>query len=496
MVKSNKSEFYLHFGLYVFWLILTIAFIISIFFFNGYFIIPSIICGVLALVHKSLQNQNAIDDIKSEKNKLVNSEIISHGNYNNNDDLRKYKSLLNKKVEEQFNSIDYLDGWEFEKYIASLLEKIGYYNIKITSGSGDYGADIVAEKDGVKCAFQCKRFNNKVGPKVVGEVLRGMNRYKCQKGIIVTNNYFSVQAIKEAQISQIELWNRKTIIDILSRVSILQIQNENDNLQGTLNSIVLYNKLSNLLKQIIIKKSKTENNEELIKNPEINVNSSAKSELKIENQFKTSNLNDNNVEIQDKKYPRKTKLEAIEYIVENIEYNYCSFSQLLSELLNEGFDESVSISAIEACEIDWNLQALKYVKEIIDDPYYSYKALIKELISEKFTDEQAKYAADNCGINWNEQAVKCINENFNDNDTVTPSEIRDELECAEFEEENIQYAIKKCKINWNDQAVKNAKNYRKEECYLAEEIVEMLMEDDGFTSSQAQYGVKFSEDIV
>lgn len=44
-----------------------------------------------------------------------------------------------------------------------------------------------------------------------------MNKYQCTKGIVVTNNYFTSQAIQEAKVSNIELWDRNKIISLLNK---------------------------------------------------------------------------------------------------------------------------------------------------------------------------------------------------------------------------------------------------------------------------------------
>lgn len=99
-------------------------------------------------------------------------------------------------------------------FMAEVLKKNGYKNVYRTKGSGDYGADIVAELEGVKYAFQCKRFESKIGPKPIGEVLRGMNHYNCQKGVVITNNYYTKQAQKESIINNIELWDRNKVLSL------------------------------------------------------------------------------------------------------------------------------------------------------------------------------------------------------------------------------------------------------------------------------------------
>ena len=41
-----------------------------------------------------------------------------------------------------------MDGHEFEYFCADLLEQRGFVEVEVTRGSGDYGIDILAEKDG------------------------------------------------------------------------------------------------------------------------------------------------------------------------------------------------------------------------------------------------------------------------------------------------------------------------------------------------------------
>ena len=90
-----------------------------------------------------------------------------------------------KKFEEHFKT-------ESSKEINTNLLKDIFHNYicpETTNSIGDYGADILGENNGIKYAFQCKRFESKVGPKPIGEVLRGMNYYGCDKGVIIILRY-------------------------------------------------------------------------------------------------------------------------------------------------------------------------------------------------------------------------------------------------------------------------------------------------------------------
>ncbi len=99
-----------------------------------------------------------------------------------------------------------MEGHEFEYFCADLLEKRGFEEVEVTKGSGDYGVDILAEKDGVTYAIQCKRYDGPVGVKAVQEAYAGRDYYDRMVGAVLTNQYFTtpaVEAAKEAQDSAV-----------------------------------------------------------------------------------------------------------------------------------------------------------------------------------------------------------------------------------------------------------------------------------------------------
>jgi hypothetical protein len=102
--------------------------------------------------------------------------------------------------------------YEFEEFIADLFEKLGYSAWK-TSDSGDYGVDVVAEKNGKKYAIQVKRhkITNKVGSPTVRDTLGSKHKIDADKTVIVTTSYFTKPAWEQAENSPIELWNKNTL---------------------------------------------------------------------------------------------------------------------------------------------------------------------------------------------------------------------------------------------------------------------------------------------
>lgn len=104
--------------------------------------------------------------------------------------------------------MDDLDGRDFEYYCADLLEKRGFLEVEVTKGSGDYGIDILAEKEGITFAIQCKRYSGPVGVKAVQEAYAGRDYYDRMVGVVLTNQYFTAPAVEAAKKLKILLWDR------------------------------------------------------------------------------------------------------------------------------------------------------------------------------------------------------------------------------------------------------------------------------------------------
>lgn len=115
---------------------------------------------------------------------------------------RKYR----KKYD--IHSLDEIEGHEFEYYCAELLKKRGFIDVSVTKGSGDFGVDVLAEKDGVTYAIQCKAYTTPVGVKAVQEAYAGREFYDRMVGAVLTNQYFTKPAVEAAKKLKILLWDR------------------------------------------------------------------------------------------------------------------------------------------------------------------------------------------------------------------------------------------------------------------------------------------------
>lgn len=105
------------------------------------------------------------------------------------------------------NDIDMMAGHDFERFVGSLFSRMGY-KVEVTKGSGDQGIDVIAEKDGRKFGIQTKCYGSAVNNKAIQEAAAGIRHYRLDKGIVVTNNYFTDSAVELAASNGIILWDR------------------------------------------------------------------------------------------------------------------------------------------------------------------------------------------------------------------------------------------------------------------------------------------------
>lgn len=145
--------------------------------------------------------------------------------------------------------IDSMEGHEFERFIAALLCRLGYQKVEVTRGSGDQGVDILAEKDDIRYAIQCKCYSSDLGNTPVQEVNAGKAIYHCHVGVVVTNRYFTKGAKDAAVATGVIFWDRVKL-----QTLIMQAASKSD-LLSTQNGIILkginWNEANSLFSQAI-----------------------------------------------------------------------------------------------------------------------------------------------------------------------------------------------------------------------------------------------------
>lgn len=116
--------------------------------------------------------------------------------------------LLVRARRKKPSRLDVMEGHDFEYFCAELLRRRGFQEVEVTKGSGDYGVDILAEKEGVTYAIQCKCYASPVGVKAVQEAYAGRDYYDRMVGAVLTNQYFTTPAVEAARKLKILLWDR------------------------------------------------------------------------------------------------------------------------------------------------------------------------------------------------------------------------------------------------------------------------------------------------
>lgn len=111
--------------------------------------------------------------------------------------------------------MDEMDGHDFEYFCAGLLEKQGFTDVEVTRGSGDFGVDILAQREGVTYAVQCKRYQGLVGVNAILQTYAGRDYYDCMVGVVMTNQYFTAPAVQAAEKLHILLWDRGYVDSML-----------------------------------------------------------------------------------------------------------------------------------------------------------------------------------------------------------------------------------------------------------------------------------------
>ena len=140
--------------------------------------------------------------------------------------------------------VDCMEGHEFEYFCAKLLSEVGFSEVKVTSGSGDQGVDILALKDGTKYAIQCKNYARALSNTPVQEVSAGRLFYGCHVGVVMTNSTFTTGSRQLADATNVVLWDRTKLEELISAAGGLEnlgVYVEHEEVDA--NSSAEYNKL-------------------------------------------------------------------------------------------------------------------------------------------------------------------------------------------------------------------------------------------------------------
>lgn len=171
------------------------------------------ILAVIDFINTSIPQIKNDGEIESEKS--FSEEIIKFEHF---DLMIENQNLCDNNCK----PIDLMDGKEFERFCAELLRVCGFTAIQLTQSTGDQGVDIIAKKEEIRYAFQCKCYKSPLGNSSIQEVFAGKEFYNCSVGVVMTNSVFTKGAIELAQKINVQLWDRNTIHHLITSTDSLK----------------------------------------------------------------------------------------------------------------------------------------------------------------------------------------------------------------------------------------------------------------------------------
>lgn len=173
-----------------------------------------IMCGVADLLYyknKRKYYKYMIKVSEKKKQRLIKlMKDIDPVRYDN--DYGNKNTAKNNSV---YRNFDNMNGHEFEYFCADLLRQNGFSNVEVTKASGDHGIDVLAEKDGITYAVQCKCYSDSIGNSAVQQAHTGKSLYHKDIAVVMTNRYFTPQAMEEAMALGVKTWDRDKLIELI-----------------------------------------------------------------------------------------------------------------------------------------------------------------------------------------------------------------------------------------------------------------------------------------
>lgn len=163
--------------------------------------------NILLNFYEYLDRNNIKYEIKSLKQELL-SEFKSLK-------ALHFEKKLSRNSDKRITveEIEHLDGFQFEEF----YRKAGY-KVHITKKSGDQGADLIVEKNGVSTAIQTKKYAGHVGNSAIQEVVAAMKYYDCDKTMVITTGKFTKSAYELAGRNGVQLIDKKGLDELFDTI--------------------------------------------------------------------------------------------------------------------------------------------------------------------------------------------------------------------------------------------------------------------------------------
>lgn len=164
---------------------------------------------------KAVQNLSSFTTVETQEEREAHEHLMEE------------KRLRQRSI---LATVGNMEGHEFEHFCADVLRHNGY-DCRVTQGSGDSGADIIALKEGLSYAIQCKCYAGSVGYKAVQEAYSGKGIYDTDFAVALTNSNFTKPAIDGARKLNVMLWGNQTFLE-LTEAALEDFNNFNDDVDS------------------------------------------------------------------------------------------------------------------------------------------------------------------------------------------------------------------------------------------------------------------------
>lgn len=157
---------------------------------------PALIRNMRAAYQKDDYGSVVKDERQSEIERFLRSVNLiqrakKHGLKRTFQLVNRWHAKKKRELEQSVSAPE--NGHEFEHWVAAKLNEAGW-TAMVTQASGDDGVDVIAERDSLSVAVQCKRFKGSVGNKAVQEVYSGMKHMQLHKAVVISTGKYTKAA--------------------------------------------------------------------------------------------------------------------------------------------------------------------------------------------------------------------------------------------------------------------------------------------------------------
>ncbi len=172
-----------------------------------------------------IQNEERIkrEEEYAKQEEILRKEYLKKIEKAKREEERRERERLEKEYQHGYR--DDMTGYEYEAYCTDLFKYFSW-KAETTKKSGDFGADVIAKKDGIKIVAQCKKWKGSVGFDAVKEVFTAKTINKADYALVITNSHFSEAAKKGAKDTGVILIRHPELEDTLKGLLNYELNNQ------------------------------------------------------------------------------------------------------------------------------------------------------------------------------------------------------------------------------------------------------------------------------